>query len=98
MRSESARRFDLVNGDDVRSVEQGEGLRLPDEPPPAMLVSESLGGRDLNRDVAAKPRVAGTIDLTHTASAQRRQDFVCAEPGPRCKWHVDGRQFYHPTE
>jgi hypothetical protein len=37
--------------------------------------------QDLERDIAIQFRVAGTVYLTHPASADRRGDFVDAEAG-----------------
>ena len=46
------------------------------------------GGQDLDRDVAVEPRIARAIDLAHSSGAERRNDLVVTEAGPRGKWHV----------
>lgn len=40
-------------------------------------------GQDLDRDVAAEPRVMGAIDLSHAAAANQRQDVVGTKPRTR---------------
>ena len=49
--------------------------------------SANDGGQDLDRDVAAEPRVARAIDLAHAAGAERRDDLVGAEPGAGRECH-----------
>ena len=58
--------------------------------------------QDLDRDRAVEPRVARLVDLAHAAGAERRHDFVGAEPAAggenrrlRClrhrRWWADKR-------
>ena len=75
-------RLDLVNGDDVRMVERGCGLRFLHEAPTAALVCDSFSGEHLDGDVTIQSRVARTIHLTHAARANQREHFIRAELGP----------------
>ena len=47
--------------------------------------------QDLDRDVAAEPRVAGAVDLAHPPRADRREDLVGAESGAGLRgiWWAD---------
>ncbi len=40
-------------------------------------------GQDLDRHLAPEPRITRSVDLSHSARAERREDFVRAEPGSR---------------
>ena len=42
-------------------------------------VSRENVGKDLDGDDTIQPRVAGFVDLPHTAGTQRGEDFVWAE-------------------
>ena len=44
-------------------------------------------GQDLERDIAIQFPVASPIHLAHTASPERTDDFVRAEPGAGCEHH-----------
>ena len=48
-------------------------------------------GQDLDRDLAAEPRVFGAVDLAHSARAERREDLVRAETGAVSQRHGFGR-------
>ena len=87
MKSTSVGRLDLVDGDDVRVIEGGGGLRFLDEPAAAVSIRQAIGGQHLDGHLATQPRVAGAIDLAHAAGAERRDDFVRAEPGAGEKPH-----------
>ena len=50
-------------------------------------VSGKRGGQHLDGDVAPEPRIVGAVDLSHSAAAQRRKDFVRAEPSAGCEGH-----------
>ena len=43
---------------------------------------------------AIQPGIARRVDFPHSACADRRQDFVGAEPGTRCKSHVAKAKYY----
>src|ERR1022692_3156373 len=71
--------FHRVDGDDVRVCELGKGLRLTAKTREPLRIVRHFGGQYLERYVAAKFGVGGTIDLTHTARTERRLDFIRAE-------------------
>ena len=75
----AVRRFDLVNGDDVRMIERRGGLRLLHEPAAAILVRQAVGGQHLDRHLAAQTRIARAVHLAHAARAEQREYLVRAE-------------------
>ena len=72
---------DVVDGGDVRVVQDAGGLRLLLEPSEAIAVLGEGGGKHLHRDVAAEARVLRAVDLSHPAGADLAEDLVRAEPG-----------------
>ena len=70
-----------VNRGDVRMIQRRERLRLALEPRQAFGVGGERVRQDLDRDLAAERRVRRPIHLAHPAFADRRGDFVGAEPG-----------------
>ena len=46
--------------------------------------------QNFNCDCSVQPRVARFVDLTHSARANWRDDFVVAEHGPILKRHSAG--------
>src|SRR5262252_8475301 len=57
----------------------------------SMLPLRTRSGRlreDLDRDFPSEARVAGPIDFTHAAGAERAQNLVCTETGAGMEWHV----------
>ena len=69
----------VVKGEDVRVREGGHGLRLALEPLAGGRVRRHARGKNLQRDLAAQPRVLRPVDLPHPALAERREDLVRAE-------------------
>ena len=57
-----------VDGDDVRMIELGKGLRFTAKAREPLWVLRHLGGQHLKCYVAAEFRVGGAIHLTHAAS------------------------------
>jgi len=53
----------------------------------AIGILRECGGQDLDRDVALQARVAGAIDLAHSAGAEHRFDFVRAEARSALEGH-----------
>ena len=74
--------FKPVNRADVGIVDRREHLRLSAETCHALGVVGERLGQDFQRDVAAKLGVFRSIDLTHPASAERRDDFIRADASP----------------
>ena len=50
------------------------------------------GGQDLDRHLAAEPRVRGPVDLAHAAAAEAASDFVRTEPRAGGKAHSASRK------
>ena len=69
-----------VDGDDVRMVESGEGLGFATKAPKPLRILRHLGGEHFKRDLAAELCVGSAIHLAHAARAERRLDFIRAEP------------------
>ena len=81
---------DVVDRADVRIVQRGDDARLLLEAPARFGVGGQRAGQDLDGDRAIEPGVAGAIDLTHAAGADRRGDLVRPEPGPGLEGHRGG--------
>ncbi len=73
-------RSDVVQRADVRMIERGGRPRLVLEAPATLGVRGEPGRQDLDRDGAAKTRVARLVDFAHAAAAGRRDEFVRSEP------------------
>jgi hypothetical protein len=84
------RRADVVDRHDVGMRERGDRLRFTLEPRGALGIGGEELGQDLDRDRAIEPRVARLVDLTHTAGAERTQDFVGTETLAGGDGHVGG--------
>ena len=76
---------DVVHGDDVRIAQCRDDAGLLQQPP---AVGVAAGVQHLQRHVAAQPRVASAIDLTHAAGAEQGDDLVRAEPGAAGESHA----------
>src|SRR5215471_13815710 len=70
---------DLVNGDDVRVVERAGRPGLLLEPEQSLIVLRSFVEQQLERYLSFQPHVAGQINLSHSAGANRRNDLVSVE-------------------
>ena len=63
-------------------IQRGQRLRFALEAGQALgIVAEEIG-QDLDRDVPLEPGVAGAIDFSHAAGADRGHDLERAEPRP----------------
>ena len=72
-------RAEVVDAEEIRVRERGDGLRLALEAREGGGVRREALGKDLDRDVAVEFRVARAVDLSHPARAERPEDFVRAE-------------------
>ena len=63
----------------MRVIERRSELRLALEAREPLGIVRERVGQDLDRDVAAEPRVARAIDLAHAAGAESDKDLVDAE-------------------
>ncbi len=77
---------DLVDCGDVRMVDGGGRLRLPDETLDALLVGRDLLGEDLEGDLPAELGVLGRVDGPHPAATDLLDDAVVRDRLPD---HVD---------
>jgi hypothetical protein len=68
-------------------VQGCENLRLPPEARKALGVGREGLGNDLERHVTTECRVAGSIDLAHTALADEGDDFIRTESSAGCERH-----------
>jgi hypothetical protein len=82
---------DVVNGEDVRMIQRGGGVRLLLEACVPAGVGGDGRGQDLQRHVAAQPCIASAVHLSHPAGSERRDDFVRAET-------PSGSEGGHPRE
>src|SRR6266540_2945431 len=78
---------DFVDGHDIGMVQGGDQTRLRLEALQAGRVGRQLGGQDLDRDLALKPRVPGAVNFPHPARPERAQHLVRAEPRNRGNGH-----------
>src|SRR5262249_18028311 len=66
----------LVNGTDMRMIESGNGLGLPEKPGFVILRPACRTGKELERGEAVKLRVFGLIHDAHAALAELLQKRV----------------------
>jgi hypothetical protein len=87
-RARRGRVLDAEDLRDIRMIERRERLGFTLEPgQPIGVVSERLW-QDLDRDVAIELRVPRAEDLTHSACADVRGDFVASETGAASEGHL----------
>src|SRR5712675_1448814 len=70
---------DVVNGDDVRVLEECRGRDLAPEPLNDLLARELPGQNHLHRDNALELKMPRAIDHTHPATGNLFEQFVVAE-------------------
>ncbi len=71
-------RADVVDGGDVRMVQRRGRAGFLLEARQPLGIRRELLRQDLDRDLAAEPRVAGQPDLAHAAGAELLLDLVGA--------------------
>jgi hypothetical protein len=69
---------EIVDRDDVRVGQRGDGTRFGFEPSACDRIVRQRVGDDLDRDVALQPRIAGAIHLAHPAGTEQVEDLVRA--------------------
>ena len=69
----------LVNAGNVGMCDSCRSLRLAQEPATPFRVFREVGGEDLQRHLAAQPRVLGLVNDTHPAFAELPEDLVVRE-------------------
>ena len=83
-----------MDGDNVRVIESGEGLRLALEALEPLLVRGELGGQDLQSHLTLERRVLCSVHLSHPARTEFLQDLVVAQ---RLANHVPPPEWFDPT-
>src|SRR5262249_30094036 len=71
--------LEAVNRRDVRVIEGGNELRFALEARLPIRFKSKRSGQNLQRHVAVELGIPRAVDLTHSARAKRRHDFVDAE-------------------
>ena len=69
-------------------VERSRRVRLLLEAPQPFRIGRQRGWQDLDRDVTVQARIAGAIDFTHPASAQKVGNEIRAKVGARSERHA----------
>jgi hypothetical protein len=64
---------------DIGMGKRGNGPGLTLESREHLEITREMLWQDLDRDIPAEPRIARTKDLSHSASTQKRRDFVGAD-------------------
>src|SRR5579872_5302235 len=82
---------DVEERADVRMIKLRNCLGFALEAFPEFRIGGKSLWKNFNGDGPLKSGIPCLIDLTHTASAERRNDLVCAESGARGKCHCRGR-------
>ena len=86
-RRRSGELLEPMDGRDVRVVDRRQQRGLALEPGTTVGALARRFGQHLDRDVAAQPRIAGAVDLSHAAGAEQADDLVRADSGARCNRH-----------
>ena len=80
-------RANVVNRNDIRVAERGDGARLAFEALATVAVGHPDSGENFDRHVAAKAGIVSPVDLAHAAGAQHTDDLIGAELRPWGNWH-----------
>jgi hypothetical protein len=80
-------RAHVVDSENVGMIEGAGPSGFLLEPPQPVLIVAEVGGQDLDRNLAAQPRVLRPINFTHAARPNTGQDFIRAELRSRGKGH-----------
>ncbi len=78
---------EVVDRENARVIQGRGGARLLLEAAQPVRIIGEGPRQDLHRDVPLQPNVAGPVDLSHAARADRRDDLVRSEPGTGGKAH-----------
>src|ERR1051325_6869705 len=78
----------VVDRDDVWMVERSGRSRLPTEPLERIGILQTPVAQQFDGHVTPQPAVAGAIDLTHPAGAERAEHRVGADLSRRIVHHV----------
>ena len=89
-------RSEIMDGQDVRVRQRGDGLRLALEARQRVGVLRAVGRQDLDRHLAPEPRVPRPVHLSHPARAERRHDLVRAQSRPGGYGHGEPSEILRP--
>lgn len=67
---------DIVNGQDIRMIEEAGSASLLLEAAEAVGVGGKVGGQHLESDLAAEPRILRLVNFSHATRAQEGENFV----------------------
>ena len=76
---------DVIQRADIWMIERGHRACLALESGAPVDVGRERARKYLDCNVAAQPRIARPIDFAHPAGAERLDDLVRTQPGPRCE-------------
>ena len=81
---------ELVGDRDVRRSQHGGCPRLAQQPGAAVGITLAIGVQELQRHLAAEPRVVGDVDLARAARTEPLANVVVQDglPGQRRRWHL----------
>ena len=82
MKSRSPACADFVDGDDVRMIQRGGGLRFLDEAAPLVVGAGAVRRQEFQRRGAIEQDIAGLVDHAHPAFAELFEDLVMADRRP----------------
>ena len=88
--------LEAIDGGNARVAQRREELRLALEARDALAIADEGVGQHLQRNISVQLRVAGAVDLTHTAGADGGYDFVGTKPRATGQTHR-GAPEYHRT-
>jgi hypothetical protein len=83
---------DIVQHANVRVIENGDGFGFSFKALLVNGITRKLSRKNLDRNGAIQPGIAGAVDLAHPASTEGGTDFIGSEECPRSEGHV-GREY-----
>lgn len=75
----------VVDGHDVGMIQGGSGAGFAKQALAAVLVRGGVAWQHLNGDGPLEASVVALVDLTHSAGAQQRKDFMRTDVGAGCQ-------------
>src|SRR5204862_7486797 len=72
----------LMDRQQIRMIENARRLRFLLKARETVAIAHKIRWQDFDGNVAADARIAGPINLAHTAGAEERDDFVRADATP----------------
>jgi hypothetical protein len=91
-RGRSAVRLESVDGGDVRMIERRKHLGLAFEPAQPLGIVCQRRWQDLDSHIAPQLRIAGAVDLAHSAAAEQFDDLVRSKRAPVDQRHPFARR------